>query len=80
MFRSDGPAGPEFARHAASRVGTLLADQALRFLFGMAGLGVYATTLAALSVTTVLNYFLGKYLVFLKNDRKGEASHSGRMG
>ena len=71
VFRSDGPTWPEFLKHAGSRVGTLLVDQALRFLLGMAGLGVYAITLVALCVTTVLNYFLGKYLVFQKNNRKG---------
>ena len=71
VFRSDGPAGPEFIRHTASRVGTLLIDQVLRFLLNMAGLGVYTITLITLGITTMLNYFLGKYLVFLKNNRKG---------
>ncbi len=71
VFKTSGPVANEFLRHVTSRIGTLGMDQVFRFFLGLAGLGVYAITFIALCVTTVLNYVLGKYLVFLQDYGKG---------
>lgn len=64
VFRSSGPVLPEFGKHAASRLGTLALDQAVRQAAAAAGLTLYPATLAALCAVTAANYLIGKLLVF----------------
>lgn len=66
VFRSHAAIGPEFLKFLVSRLGTLGVDMGLRQILPMAGLDVYAVTLLAAAVITVLNYVIGKLAVFRK--------------
>lgn len=64
VFKSDGNMIHELAKHAGSRVATLVLEQLLRQAFGAAGLNLYIVTLLATGVSTVANYVLAKLFVF----------------
>lgn len=66
VFRSDGPVPGELARHTGSRLVTLVLEFILRQAFGLMGLNLYAITLLATGVSTVVNYVLAKLVVFRK--------------
>lgn len=78
VFRSDGNIVHELAKHAGSRIVTLLMEQALRQLFGAAGFDLYLTTLAVTGVSTAANYVLAKLFVFRKKSHETDPNKNAQ--
>ena len=64
----------QLASFSASRVATLLIEEAILFVFvTWLGLHAFAVKLAASVIVVVLNYVLSKIFVFRKTNRKDES-------